>query len=160
MRFDLCDYAFDLVGDIEPERQPDGTIRQFMPQSRYANHAGLPLNRHGAGPFCRFRIAGEVQRSGVYLLTVESEVVYIGECVSLAARFGPNGYGGISPRNCYQGGQVTNCRINHLILGMLKAGRRVRLWFLQVADRKGVEAELIRRVDPQWNAQTPSAHRQ
>ena len=26
-----------------------------------------------------------------------------------------NGYGRISPRNCFQGGQSTNCRVNNLI---------------------------------------------
>src|SRR5580658_6937377 len=48
---------------------------------------------------------------GVYAVTVGNQLQYIGECDNLAARFGPNGYGRISPGNIHDG-RPTNCKIN------------------------------------------------
>jgi hypothetical protein len=82
-----------------------------MPQSRYRNARDLPLNGHGAGPFCCFSIARGLNVPGVYVLTLAGEAVYVGKCTSLARRFGPQGYGAIQPKNCFVGGQSTNCKI-------------------------------------------------
>lgn len=148
-------WAFEFVGEIRPERGEDGCVRRFFPQSRYENPKQLALNRYGDGPFCRFRVATENHRQGVYLLTAADDAVYIGECEDLERRFGPNGYGTISPRNCYQGGQSTNCKVNHRILTAAEADRSVKLWFMETTDRKAMEADLIRTIEPPWNSQTP-----
>lgn len=76
--------------------------------------------------------------------------MYVGECKNLTARFN-TGYGQISPRNCFVGGQETNCRINKLILSEAVQGHGVRLWFMQTAAYKTIEMELrsIRRLP--WN---------
>jgi hypothetical protein len=50
----------------------------------------------------------------VYLISVGERAIYVGECRHLAQRFNM-GYGTIQPRNCYERGQQTNCRINMLI---------------------------------------------
>jgi hypothetical protein len=89
-------------------------VAEVNPQSRYANTKQLGLNKYGAGPFCKFAISSTYAECGVYAITVNAQVMYIGECVNLSSRYNA-GYGQISPRNCYSGGQETNCRINNLI---------------------------------------------
>jgi len=54
-----------------------------MPQSQYRNVKRLPLNRHASGPFCQFRIPCDLPFGGVYLIDVDGEIVYVGECLNL-----------------------------------------------------------------------------
>jgi len=145
-------YRFRLVCRIEPERDANGGIREFMPQSRYRNVKSLPLSRHGSGPFCQFRIPADLAYAGVYVLTVDGSPTYVGECIYLSERFNARGYGTIHPRNCYEGGQSTNCRVNSLILGAARAGRTVELWFHETGDRKALEQGLVGRMQTPWNA--------
>ena len=144
-------YLFQFVDMVVPEQGPDGHFIEYFPQDRYRNAKRLPLNRHGRGPFCCFRIRCGLPYTGVYALTVNSDIAYIGECQNLSERFGPRGYGLISPRNCFKGGQSTNCKINNLILESAKAGKQIDLWFHRTLDRKRIEAELIQRLSPPWN---------
>ena len=143
-------YEFSYVGDIEPVREPDRTIRQFLPQDRYVNARNIPLNQYGAGPFCKFTIPNHYRTSGVYVLTIDSEIRYVGECASLSARFNA-GYGNISPRNCFRGGQETNCRLNNLVYLAAAAGEKISLWFFQTADYKAMEAALRATLKLAWN---------
>ena len=68
---------------------------------------------------------------------------------------GPRGYGTISPRNCFKGGQETNCRINNLILLTSKSGIELALWFYEIEggkqERVAVERELVQALKPTWN---------
>jgi hypothetical protein len=146
----LGNYEFEHVCDIEPVRETDGTLRQHMPQGRYKNARNLPLNRYGSGPFCKFGIPNRFQVSGVYVLTVDEELRYVGECANLSARFNA-GYGNISPKNCFKGGQETNCRLNNLLYAAFLAGQRITLWFFGTADYKSVEAAMRRTLNPTWN---------
>jgi hypothetical protein len=148
MRF--RDYDFEPVCDIAPVRGSDGALAQHMPQNRYINARNLPLNKYGAGPFCRFKIPGRFQVCGVYALTAAAELLYIGECANLSKRFNM-GYGNISPKNCFKGGQETNCRLNNLLYASILGGAQVSLWFFQSADYKSVEAELRLALKPPWN---------
>src|SRR6266853_1219380 len=75
----IAGYSFEHVCDIEPVRHTDGSVQLFLPQDRYENTQKLPLNRYGTGPFCRFKIANRVQDSGVYVLTTDEEIRYVGE---------------------------------------------------------------------------------
>jgi hypothetical protein len=121
-----------------------------MPLSRYKNAQNHPLNRYGNGPFCKFKIASHIRASGVYALTVGEEVRYVGESADLSARFNM-GYGNISPKNCFKGGQQTNCRLNNLIYLTAQAGGHTSLWFFQTADYKSVETFLRFTLNPPWN---------
>ena len=121
-----------------------------MPQSRYSNKNKLSLNRYGKGPFCKFTIPKDYKVGGVYAIIVNEELKYIGECVNLPSRFN-TGYGNISPRNCFKGGQETNCRINNLILEITKKGKSISLWFLNTWDHKSVEGGLLMKDGPAWN---------
>lgn len=142
-------HTFVHVGPLVPTRAADGKVQQFLPQGGYRNTGGVALHAFGSGPFCRFRIDDTLLLEGVYLLETGGETVYIGECLNLASRFN-SGYGQISPRNCYSGGQSTNCRINALVL-QVATSSSIDLWFLPTTDRKGVELELIRALAPRWN---------
>lgn len=149
--------AWDMehLGQIEPERDPSGRLIELFPQERYKDAATTQLHAYGAGPFCRFRIGRGRKEAGLYVLTVDDAPVYAGECQDVGRRWGPNGYGGISPRNCFVGGQPTNCRLNALILQQAKAGRRIDLWFTAVGvpreERQNLERCLIRHLNPDWN---------
>lgn len=153
MDLDLLGYQFCFIAQLKPERNSSGKILKFMPQSRYRNSNGLPLHKHAHGPFCQFRIPMNLPWKGVYVVTVDGDVKYIGECQDLSERFGPRGYGIIHPRNCFQGGQPTNCKINNLVLTYASENRRIELWFRATQERKQIEAESIRRLQPEWNAQ-------
>ncbi len=148
-------WDFEAIGAIEPERDEMNAYTELLPQARFRDAATSRLHAHGSGPYCRFRIARKRRDAGLYVLTVDDAAVYAGECVALEKRWGSNGYGGISPRNCFQGGQQTNCRINAAILATAKEGRRIELWFCSLdADtetRRAAETELIMSLQPPWN---------
>jgi hypothetical protein len=143
-------FQFEHVCDIEPLRMGDGCIRQHMPQDRYKNAQNLPRNKYGLGPFCKFKIPNRFQVSGVYVLAVDDVPQYVGECANLSARFNA-GYGNISPKNCFKGGQETNCRLNNLLYMALLASQRISLWFFQTDDYKLVELNLRSTLRPAWN---------
>lgn len=143
-------FPFLFVCRIDPARNPSGSVAEFLPQSRFRNEWGLPLNRYGAGPFCKFKIPGNLEVSGVYALVAGDGVKYIGECERLSRRYNM-GYGNISPRNCFRGGQETNCRINNLILGAIKSGANLSLWFHETQQHKAVELRLRDKLRPPWN---------
>jgi len=144
------DFEFEYAGDIEPARDADGAILQFHPQIRYQNVRQVPLNRYGAGPFCKFKVSTKIRVSGVYILAINGEIRYVGECSNLSARFN-NGYGNISPKNCFKGGQETNCRLNNLVYLAARDGKRISLWFFQTADYKMTEAALRASLKLAWN---------
>ena len=147
----IDDNVFDLVEAIEPERGADGHVLEFMPQSRYKGHGKQRLNRHGTGPFCRFHAARRIASAGVYAVTVDGEISYIGECVNLSVRWGLGQYGSIQPKNCYVGGQSTNCKINSRVLSNTHAGKKIQLWFFPTQDHKAIEFKLRTTVNPPWN---------
>jgi hypothetical protein len=100
---DFGPHIFEHLGVVAPERSSDGEFLALMPQARYRCASQLKLHAYGAGPFCRFRIGRKRREAGLYVLTLDDTPVYAGECVDVGKRWGPNGYGGISPRNCFQG---------------------------------------------------------
>ncbi|GAB4287552.1 MAG: hypothetical protein Kow0067_12640 [Coriobacteriia bacterium] len=147
--------TFERVGAINPERDATGAIREFMPQSRYAKTDTTPLNPNGGGPFCRFSVGQGINAAGVYVLTLDGAPVYAGKCENLAKRWGGMGYGAISPKNCFVGGQSTNCKINNRILRHAREGDSLELWFHPTADAAAAERALILDLRPGWNSQVP-----
>lgn len=156
---------FQFISIISPERDSFGNIIEYSPASRYLNKNGLSLNEWGEGPFCRFSIknCGPLNLLGVYAIVGKrNEIYYIGKCTgstsTLSKRFN-NGYGIISPRNCFKGGQSTNCRINHLVLEATLKGNKLSLFFFETktgAEASDLEAELIRSIGkPVWNINEP-----
>ena len=78
------------------------------------------------------------------------QVAYVGECKNLRRRF-EMGYGNISPRNCYVGGQPTNCRINAVIAAYADTEIDFYVWFHPCQDRFRMKNELIEWLDPSMN---------
>ena len=141
-------YDFVYIQDLLPECE-NGHVKEYRPQNHYHNKDRLPLLPDGGGAFCRFSIqAPEVP--GVYLWVVEGQIVYIGETVNLKQRFNV-GYGNISPRNCYYGGQSTNCRMNKVVLDLHRSGKNVALYFYQTRNYKQVELDLLKRFRTKYN---------
>jgi hypothetical protein len=153
MAIEILGIQFQFVCEVKPELDEHGFPKEYQPQTAYRNAANVPLNKYGGGSFCRFRIGKGNEETGVYAITVNDVVKYIGECEDLEKRWN-NGYGNISPRNCFAGGRSTNCRINKLILETAKKRDRMALLFLKTDNRFEVEHNLIARLKPEWNMTT------
>ena len=138
---------------IEVERTLAGAPVEYLHQDRYDNRAKHPLNKNGRGPFCRLELPKLPDSPGVYAITLNDVVVYVGECQNLSERYGPRGYGIIHPRNCFAGGQSTNCKVNSKILSAIKDDSAPVLWFASESDtcRKVVERGLVSKLRPAWN---------
>lgn len=146
-------YTFKEIYSIKPQ-EVNGAIYTYSPQARYNNIANKTLHRYGSGNFCKFSVSKQYKNlAGLYILVVEDEIVYIGKCVNLSSRFN-TGYGNISPRNCFIGGQSTNCKINKNILFSIKKGKDGKLSFLENnSNQSEIEKELIQKLQPKWNSQ-------
>jgi hypothetical protein len=145
----ICGYKFYYLQQLIPECDDNGCIVKYYPQDRYDNKRNLPLLYHGKGAFCRFSIDVD-GGAGVYLWVVDNKIIYIGETVDLKKRFNM-GYGHIAPRNCYVGGQSTNCKMNKVVLNLYEEGKIVSLYFYQTPDYKQVELELLRAITTLYN---------
>jgi hypothetical protein len=143
-------YTFSLVCSLAPKVDEGGQVCQFVPQARYEKAATIPLHMHGKGPFCHFTIPHGWSMPGVYVIARGVQSMYVGKCENLSARFNA-GYGHISPKNCFQGGQPTNCKINARVLQEARAGNTLQLWFLPTTKRDWVESRLIQQLQPSWN---------
>lgn len=148
---DLTD-SFEFVDSMTVERNDAGLVDLKMPQRRYEKSDEYSVHQYGWGPFCRISVdTSEYTGSeGVYIFTSGYEIKYVGETVDLHNRL-QSGYANISPKNCFEGGQQTNCRINNLILNAVRGRCQVSLWFEERHDRKRRETELIEQCDPPWN---------
>ncbi len=144
-------WKFDHISRIIPKTDSNGEPVEYFPQARYENKKNLPLNKYGKGPFCRFKIDRKyVGKSGVYIISINGHIQYVGECDDFHSRF-YMGYGNISPRNCFEGGQPTNCRINSEILKCYKSGEDIQLYFFETGERYSIENSLITELNPPWN---------
>ncbi len=147
----LLKYDFEYIQDIKPVLGRYGRILEYSPQGQYDKRDSFRLNRHGSGTFCRFSIHPKWSGvSGVYAFFIDDKLAYIGQASDFAKRFNV-GYGNISPKNCYIGGQSTNCKINKLVLNSVKAGRRVSVYFHITNAYNQVESELIKYYKPPYN---------
>lgn len=142
-------YIFHFVDDIRPERDQRGKIIEYKPQNDYEKRDFVPLNKHGHGSFCKFSIKAE-EISGVYLWVENDEIIYIGEAVNFKQRFN-TGYGNISPKNCYEGGQPTNCKMNKVALEESKKGNTISIYFYATPNHKAVEKILLSKIDTPYN---------
>ena len=145
------DYGFEFICEIKPLTNEHGQIIEYYPYNEYKNAANKKLNKYGKGPFCKFRISSTLNRAGVYIIKVNEDIKYVGECEDLSNRYN-SGYGQISPRNCFVGGQSTNCKINSYILEEVKDGSKVYLFFYETDERFKIERELIKKYEPEWNS--------
>ena len=87
---------------------------------------------------------------GVYLWVSGEEIIYIGETRDFAKRFNM-GYGNISPRNCFKGGQNTNCKMNKIVMKYYEKHVPINLYFLETNEHKKVERELLDHINTKFN---------
>lgn len=147
----LLGYDFEYVQDLLPVLNKDGSVKEFAPQEGYINSGNLPFHKYGDGTFCRFSIHPKwAGISGVYVFFINDELKYVGQALDLLQRFNV-GYGNISPRNCYIGGQSTNCKINKLVLKEFKKGQRISVYFHITNNFNEVEEKLIKHFIPPYN---------
>lgn len=146
-------YLFKEICSIKP-RGEEGKILIYFPQKGYQNIDNKSLHKYGKGSFCKFTIPRQYKNlAGIYILMIENKIIYIGKCINLLSRFNI-GYGSISPRNCFIGGQSTNCKINKNILNITKEGKNIKLFFLENnSNQSEIEKELIQKIQPKWNSQ-------
>lgn len=146
--------GFTHLCPIGIERDSTGIPIEDFPQNRYENHGHVRLNTHGKGPFCRLTLQITLPDGpGVYVITVDDSVVYIGECENLRRMFGSVGFGVIQPSSCFVGGQSTNCKVNSRILESTLKNAIPVLWFLSegTINRKLVKENLVSNFRPAWN---------
>lgn len=113
----------------------------------------LFLNKYGDMEYCKFKISDkEIEKlKGIYFYILNDEIVYIGRCCDSFYKRINNGYGRISPKNCYKDGQQTNCHINNLIN---KNKDNIEFWIYpmdNVEEIKNLEIKLIKEYKPEWN---------
>jgi len=79
--------------------------------------AGEILNRHGGGPFCRFRVRDNefAGRKGVFMVYVQGRVCHTGACHVPFSSGIEERVGRIMPDMCYRDGDETACRINRIV---------------------------------------------
>lgn len=139
-KFRIGQYSFEFVESIVPQ-EIDGEIVLYSPQEKLKDQSER-LHKYGEGYFCKFKIS-KCNCPGVYIWVVDSNVIYIGETQSLSNRIN-NGYGNISPRNCYDGGQTTNCKMNKVVIDWHRVGKKIDIYFLETNDHKKIEKECLK----------------
>ena len=113
------------------------------------------LNKYGDLEYCRFGIADEkhLNKTGLYIYTNGEKIVYVGRSRAPFGRRINQGYGNISPKNCYKDGQATNCHINSLV-ALNK--EKVKFYVCAIDDEaeiKVLEKVLISSLKLAWNTQ-------
>lgn len=92
--------------------------------------------------------------SGIYALFEDDVCVYIGRAKNLSARWGRRNYGTISPKNCYVGGQSTNCKVNNYIYKATKEGKKLELYIHETQNYIQVEKQLLSEYAQSLNLNT------
>lgn len=144
-------YEFNYIETIEPSEK----IKKENPEhptQRYKkkNTKQLPLLDEGYLDFCKFKLQKAKDVCGVYAWVINNEVVYIGEAKNIRKRFN-TGYGIISPRNCYKGGQKTNCKMNNVVYETYENGNQIDIYFFETQNYKTVEKELLLDITTRYN---------
>lgn len=111
------------------------------------------LNEHGDKVFCDFSIEKTVpsKTKGIYCFTTGEGIKYAGRSHDPFERRLNQGYGHISPKNCYLDGQSTNCHVNSLIAEVHDV---VSFYVCSIDDDSEIdrlERLLIKSYEPEWN---------
>lgn len=91
--------------------------------------------------FCHFRLNKDIKDSGVYMWVINDKIRYIGSAKNLDERFN-NGYGIISPRNIFYGGQSTNCKMNRVVVK--NQNKKIEIYFYKAKNY--IEAKDIEKI--------------
>jgi hypothetical protein len=113
------------------------------------------LNKYGDNVFCDFSIAATTlsESKGVYSFAVGKTIKYFGRSHDPFIKRLNQGYGHLSPKNCYRDGQSTNCHVNSLVA---KCFTEVAFYVCPLDDDYKIdrlEKLLINLHKPEWNVQ-------
>lgn len=92
---------FEFAFMIDPVRE-DGIVKPFR-SYQSPRYSSRERHRYGDGPFCTFGATAMRHKSGVYLLCIGEEVMYVGIGNMLRPRF--KSYGNIHAHNCFKRGR-------------------------------------------------------
>ncbi|MBE7519574.1 MAG: hypothetical protein HS107_10070 [Thermoflexaceae bacterium] len=135
---------------------PDGRPVVEDPGTGFANAESTQRPPYGFGPFCRFKVPSAPASAGVYAFVVDEVLVYAGISANRRHRLNQE-YGRISPRNCFEGGPRTTCRVNSLLCRAAMAGIWITLLLKQTPGPRELERVLITSLRPAWNLQRSTA---
>ena len=145
---------FHLGSGIEVRRDENSSPVLDHPHVRYNNVKNLKLHKYGSGPFVFLQLSSLPEAQGVYAMVADDkEILYIGQSSDTIRNRWQMGYASIQPRNCFQNGQSTNCRLNRLIYAAILANRKLELYVLATTDYERIEKNLIATLQPTWNVQ-------
>jgi hypothetical protein len=111
------------------------------------------LNEHGDNVFCDFSIATTFssKSKGIYCFLLGEVIKYIGRSHDPFKKRLFQGYGHISPKNCYLDGQSTNCHVNSQI-AKNHSGVSIHVCpFDDDLEIDRLEKLLINFYKPEWN---------
>ena len=116
------------------------------------------LNRFGDETYCSFSISDPLDsKKGLYCYALkgmepfETRIQYVGRSHDPFKKRVNNGYGNISPKNCYLDGQATNCHLNSILV---QHQSDVAFFVCPLDNRDEIddlEKALIRKLKPDWN---------
>jgi hypothetical protein len=103
--------------------------------------------------FCDFSIAKSIpsKAKGIYCFTIGEAIKYFGRSHDPFEKRLNQGYGHISPKNCYRDGQSTNCHVNSIIA---KNYSVVSFYVCPIENDLEIdqlERLLINSYKPEWN---------
>ena len=126
----------------------------IQPQRRYKNikHYAYLDNVDDDTVFCKFK-PNFPSVKGVYLWVANGEIIYIGESVNIKSRFN-DGYGNISPRNCFVGGQSTNVKMNRVALLYYQDNQPIDIYYCITSEHKKFETLLLDKINTKYNSKT------
>jgi hypothetical protein len=130
----LTENEFSLLRPLRLRLDETGDAIRDIPHTQFQNAQGLRLLEYGDGPFCRLEPERFGDIAGVYALAIGDQAMFVRRTKGLEQRI--NGQiGRISPRQCFEGGNPTHIRVNHMVWAAAASGRSVDLWFCKIADQ-------------------------
>lgn len=141
--------SINLEGFSDELKMPLGLFLESL-KAKGDEKYKLFLNKYGDAEYCKFKINDKEiwKLKGIYFYVLNNEIVYTGRCCDSFYKRINNGYGRISPKNCYKDGQQTNCHINSLVN---KYHKNISFWIypmINVEEIKELEVKLIKYYNP------------
>lgn len=111
------------------------------------------LNRYGDETYNRFSVQDSdwLDRKGLYCYVLDEVVVYVGQSRDCFGKRINQGYGNISPKNCYLDGQATNCHVNSLVTRHQATLKLILSEVKNLVMMDDLEKKLIKIWQPLWN---------
>ena len=143
-----------LIENENDINMPTGEFLLKLKNNGNKNYLSF-LNNYGDKVYSHFGISeNEVfSKKGIYTYYLNDKIKYIGITKDNYQKRINNGYGNISPKNCFKDGQTTNCHLNWLISSSFNNIK----FYVKIMDNvdqiMSIEKKLIQKYDPPWNIQ-------